>query len=179
MAGTGQNQPTGSGDLREYVAGASDATTWAGIPADWVQVIGAGTTVVTTERGNSRTITTDALEPISTLRGPFTALVSTTATRVRMGYGLSPSSPSPGTAAGAGPPAAAPPTPGVLPLGEDTGAVGIMGPLAGDTFFVRRLAEYDALRGVGVRSQTFQRYAQDTLAFADQRGGEFETRGMR
>lgn len=89
--------PTGApqnlGDLKEYTTGQSDATTW--IPsasgyADWIQIIGAGSVVVTTEKGNSRTITTDAAEPAAVFYGPFKALVSTTATRVRMGIGQAP-----------------------------------------------------------------------------------------
>lgn len=88
---TGQQQ--GQGDFKEYTSGQSDATTW--LPsgsgnADWIQIIGAGSVVVTTEKGNSRTITTDAAEPAAVLDGPFSALVSTTATRVRMGIGKAP-----------------------------------------------------------------------------------------
>ena len=86
--------PTGApqnlGDFKEYTSGQSDATTWiasgSGM-ADWIQVIGAGVVVVTTEKGNNRTITADGNEPMVCLRGPFSALVSTTATRVRMGIG--------------------------------------------------------------------------------------------
>lgn len=86
-------QPQGLGDFKEYTSGQSDATTW--LPsgsgnADYVQVIGAGTVVVTTEKGNNRTITTDAAEPAAVIDGPFSALVSTTATRVRMGIGKAP-----------------------------------------------------------------------------------------
>jgi hypothetical protein len=91
MSATGQ--PQGLGDFKEYTSGQSDATTWlpsASGYADYVQVIGAGTVVVTTEKGNNRTITTDAAEPAAVIRGPFSALVSTTATRVRMGIGAAP-----------------------------------------------------------------------------------------
>jgi hypothetical protein len=73
--------------------GQSDSTTWIASGsgfADWVQVIGAGTVVVTTENDNNRTITTDAAEPAACIMGPFKALVSTTATRVRMGIGTPP-----------------------------------------------------------------------------------------
>lgn len=89
----GTGQPQGLGDFKEYTSGQSDATTW--LPsgsgnADYVQVIGAGTVVVTTEKGNNRTITTDAAEPAAVIDGPFSALVSTTATRVRMGIGKAP-----------------------------------------------------------------------------------------
>lgn len=89
--------PTGApqnlGDIKEYTTGQSDSTTW--IPsasgyADWIQIIGAGSVVVTTEKGNNRTITTDAAEPAAVFYGPFKALVSTTATRVRMGIGDAP-----------------------------------------------------------------------------------------
>lgn len=76
------------GDFKQYTTGQSDATSWiAPNQADWIQVIGAGTVVVTTEASNNRTITTDAAEPNAVIAGPFTALVSTTATRVRMGIG--------------------------------------------------------------------------------------------
>ena len=71
---TGQQQ--GQGDFKEYTSGQSDATTW--LPsgsgnADWIQSIGAGTVVVTTEKGNSRTFTTDAAERAAVLDGPFSA----------------------------------------------------------------------------------------------------------
>src|SRR5688572_31335604 len=86
-------QPQGLGDFKEYTSGQSDAVTWLPSAAgytDWVQVIGAGSVVVTTERGVNRTITTDAAEPAAVINGPFSALVSTTATRVRMGIGDAP-----------------------------------------------------------------------------------------
>lgn len=91
MGATGQ--PQGLGDFKEYTSGQSDAVTWLASGsgfADYVQVIGAGSVVVTTEKGNNRTITTDAAEPAAVVRGPFSALVSTTATRVRMGIGEAP-----------------------------------------------------------------------------------------
>ena len=76
------------GDFKQYTSGQSDSTTWASPNfADWVQVIGAGTVVVTSEADQARTITTDAAEPAACIMGPFKALVSTTATRVRMGIG--------------------------------------------------------------------------------------------
>ena len=81
------------GDFKQYTTGQSDSTTWIASGsgfADWVQVIGAGTVVVTTENDNNRTITTDAAEPVACIKGPFKALVSTTATRVRMGIGTPP-----------------------------------------------------------------------------------------
>ncbi len=81
------------GDFKQYTTGQSDSTTWIASGsgfADWVQVIGAGTVVVTTENDNNRTITTDAAEPAACIMGPFKALVSTTATRVRMGIGTPP-----------------------------------------------------------------------------------------
>ena len=81
------------GDFKQYTTGQSDSTTWIASGsgfADWVQVIGAGTVVVTTENDNNRTITTDAAEPVACIMGPFKALVSTTATRVRMGIGTPP-----------------------------------------------------------------------------------------
>ncbi len=81
------------GDFKQYTTGQSDSTTWIASGsgfADWVQVIGPGTVVVTTENDNNRTITTDAAEPAACIMGPFKALVSTTATRVRMGIGTPP-----------------------------------------------------------------------------------------
>jgi hypothetical protein len=82
-------QPEQQGDFREYATGApADTTTWTNPgQADWVQVIGAGTTVVVTEAGQTRTITTDAAEPGAVIAGSFKAFTSTTATRVRMGRG--------------------------------------------------------------------------------------------
>lgn len=84
---TGQKQA--AGDLREYTSlSAADASTWkTPQEATYVQIIGAGTTVVTTEAGSNRTITTDAAEPAAVFEGVFTGFVSTTATRVRMGRG--------------------------------------------------------------------------------------------
>ncbi len=98
------------GDFRQYTSGQSDAVTWAASGsgfADWVQVIGAGTVVVTSETDQARTITTDAAEPCAVIMGPFKALVSTSATRVRMGIGAPPpiavpASAVPGTAAALG-----------------------------------------------------------------------------
>jgi hypothetical protein len=82
-------QPEQLGDFREYTsASLADTTSWTNPgQADWVQVIGAGATVVVTEAGQSRTITTDAAEPGAVLAGCFKAFTSTTATRVRMGRG--------------------------------------------------------------------------------------------
>lgn len=90
MSATGQ--PQGASDFQEYTSGSSaDTTSWAAPnQADWVQVIGAGSTVIKNESGTSRTITTDATEPVVVLEGPFTAFTSTTATRVRMGRGKAP-----------------------------------------------------------------------------------------
>lgn len=91
------------GDFKQYTSGQSDSTTWAAPnQADWVQVIGAGTVVVTTEADQNRTITTDSTEPAVVIPGPFKALVSTTATRVRMGIGDLPSIAVPPTGAAAG-----------------------------------------------------------------------------
>lgn len=82
-------QPEQQGDLREYTsASPADTTTWTNPgQADWIQIIGAGVTVVVTEKGNSRTITTDAAEPGAVIAGSFSAFTSTSATRVRMGRG--------------------------------------------------------------------------------------------
>lgn len=96
MSGTGQNQPPGSGDFKEYVNGGSDLLTFKAVAADYVQIIGAGTTVVMTEAGAAatptfnRTITTDSTEPAVVIKCPIAQLVSTTATRVRLGYGAPP-----------------------------------------------------------------------------------------
>lgn len=82
-------QPEQQGDFREYTSGSgADTTTWTNPgQADWVQVIGVGATVVVTEKGNSRAITTDAAEPGAVIAGSFSAFTSTSATRVRMGRG--------------------------------------------------------------------------------------------
>jgi hypothetical protein len=82
-------QPEQQGDFREYTSGSgADTATWTNPgQADWLQIIGAGSTVVVTEKGNSRTITTDAAEPGAVIAGSFKAFTSTTATRVRMGRG--------------------------------------------------------------------------------------------
>lgn len=88
MAATGV--PQGPGKVRQYTsASAADTTTWAGPQsmAAWVQIIGAGSTVLVAEDGASVTITTDAAEPGAVLPGPWQAFTSTTATRVRMGHG--------------------------------------------------------------------------------------------
>lgn len=54
-------------------------------PIAWVQIVGAGTTVLKDATETSVTITTDAAEPGFVAFGPFSAFTSTTATRVRMG----------------------------------------------------------------------------------------------
>lgn len=77
------------GDIREYTS-ISSADAWTSPGADWVQIIGAGSTVIVTEQNVSRTITTDPVEPALVLHGPFLAFTSTTATRVRMGIGDAP-----------------------------------------------------------------------------------------
>lgn len=96
----GTGQPQGLGDFREYSSiSSADTTTWAApAEADWIQIIGAGSTVVVTEKGNSRTITTDAAEPGAVINGPFSAFTSTSATRVRMGRGKPPALAIPATA---------------------------------------------------------------------------------
>lgn len=90
--GASAGAPQGPGDLKEYTSGSSaDTATWAAPNlADWCQVIGSGSTVLVTEAGNSRTITTDAAEPAAAFKGPFKAFTSTTATRVRCGLGSAP-----------------------------------------------------------------------------------------
>lgn len=95
MSGTGN--PQSLGDFKEYTSGQSDAVTWlpaASGLADWVQVIGAGVVVVTTEKGNNRTITVSATEAHACIMGPFSALVSTSSAYVRMGIGKPPPLPS-------------------------------------------------------------------------------------
>lgn len=82
-----------SNTRRQYTSGSSaDTTTWAATDgrADWVQVIGAGSTVVVDGDDHILTITTDAAEPDACLPGPFKAFTSTSATRVRMGTGPMP-----------------------------------------------------------------------------------------
>lgn len=54
-------------------------------PIAWVQIVGAGSTVLADATGTAVTITTDAAEPGFVAFGPFSAFTSTTATRVRMG----------------------------------------------------------------------------------------------
>lgn len=85
-------QPEQQGDFVEYTsASPPDSVTWRNPgQADWVQIIGAGATVVTTEKVNLRTITTDAAEPGAVIAGSFSAFTSTSATRVRMGRGDAP-----------------------------------------------------------------------------------------
>lgn len=97
-------QPEQPGDFKEYTSiSAADDLTWKNPgQADWVQIIGAGSTVVVTEKGNSRTITTDAAEPGAVIAGSFSAFTSTSATRVRMGRGDPPALVFPVTGAASG-----------------------------------------------------------------------------
>lgn len=91
MAATGTQQ--GKAIRKQFTSASSaDTTTFASAPnmADWAQIIGAGSTVLVVENGDSLTITTDAAEPSALIPGPFTAFTSTTATRVRMGNGQAP-----------------------------------------------------------------------------------------
>lgn len=91
MGATGQ--ASGPGRVKEYTSASSaDTTSWDSAPemADWIQIIGAGSTVAEDERGTSVTITTDAAEPAAVIPGPWSAFTSTTATRVRMGNGPPP-----------------------------------------------------------------------------------------
>ena len=91
MAATGT--PQGKAIRKQFTSASSaDTTTFASAPnmADWAQIIGAGSTVLVVENGDSLTITTDAAEPSALIPGPFTAFTSTTATRVRMGNGQAP-----------------------------------------------------------------------------------------
>jgi len=98
----GTGQADGPSDFIEYTSSSSaDTTSWASPgTAEWVQIIGAGSTVVKTEKGGgtSRTITTDAAEPVALIRGQFIGFASTTATRVRMGVGPGPALAPPATA---------------------------------------------------------------------------------
>lgn len=89
----GTGQPTSApAKIKQFVAASSaDATTFAAPnQADWVMIIGAGSTVLKDEAGNSITLTTDAAEPVLCLPGPWSAFTSTTATRVRLGMGKPP-----------------------------------------------------------------------------------------
>jgi len=91
MSGTGQAQSAPT-KRKQYTSGSSADTSTFAAPnqADWVQIIGAGSTVVVDESGASVTLTTDAAEPVLSLPGPWSAFTSTTATRVRMGQGGKP-----------------------------------------------------------------------------------------
>lgn len=89
----GTGQPTSApAKFKQFVAASSaDATTFAAPnQADWAMIIGAGSTVLKDEAGNSITLTTDAAEPVLCVPGPWSAFTSTTATRVRMGMGKPP-----------------------------------------------------------------------------------------
>lgn len=91
MAATGTQQ--GKAIRKQFTSASSaDTSSFAAAPnmADWAQIIGAGSTVLVVENGDSLTITTDAAEPVALIPGPFTAFTSTTATRVRMGNGQAP-----------------------------------------------------------------------------------------
>lgn len=88
MSATGQ--PNSSPTKRKnYAVGSAADTTWVapGAMADWVKVVGIGSTVLLDESGASVTVTTDAAEPSAVLPGPWSGFVSTTATRVTMGNG--------------------------------------------------------------------------------------------
>lgn len=100
----GTGQPQGLYDVREYTSISSADTTTFAKPnqADWVQIIGAGSTVVVTEAGNSRTIVTDAAEPGAVFSGCFSAFTSTSATRVRLGRGDPPALAIPATGVASG-----------------------------------------------------------------------------
>lgn len=77
--------------IRKVYTSASpgDTTAWvsAATMADWIKIVGIGTTIVVDESGNSVTLTTDAAEPSIVLPGTWKAFTSTTATRVTMGNG--------------------------------------------------------------------------------------------
>lgn len=97
-------QPEVQGDFVEYTSvSPPDNATWRNPgQADWIQIIGAGSTVVTTEKGNLRTITTDTAEPGAVIASSFSAFGSTSATRVRMGRGDPPALVFPVTGAASG-----------------------------------------------------------------------------
>lgn len=92
MSATGQ--PNGTTARRVYTSSSSaDTTTWTagGAMADWVHVVGIGTTVLKDEGGASVTLTTDASEPSLSLPGPWSAFTSTTSgVRVTLGNGGQP-----------------------------------------------------------------------------------------
>lgn len=87
MAKTGQTQ--GSAARRFYTSVSVADTYWNSNSqaADWVKIIGVGTTILTNEDGSTATIITDAAEPAMVLPGPFIGFTSTTALRVTMGNG--------------------------------------------------------------------------------------------
>ncbi len=87
MAATGQQNSITK--RAQYTSISSADTTWntpAGM-ADWVLIVGAGSTVLVDEAGTSRTFVTDANLPNLTLPGPWQAFTSTTAAHVFMGNG--------------------------------------------------------------------------------------------
>lgn len=119
MAATGT--PEGLSRRKQYTnASSADTTSWStpAYYANWVQVIGAGSTVVTNEDGSTLTITTDSAEPNTCILGVFTGFTSTTASRVRMGNGTPPEPISP------------PPT-AVAALAGSLGGVQLAGGLGG------------------------------------------------
>lgn len=89
--------PTGKAIRKTYTSASSaDTTTWAAAPnmADWVEIVGAGTTILVDESTNSITLTTDASQPSRVVPGPWLAFTSTTSgVRVLMGNGQAPPAP--------------------------------------------------------------------------------------
>lgn len=111
MAATGQVQ--GAATRKVYTSVSTADTSWNAPAkmAEWVKIVGQGSTVLTVEDGSSLTLVTDATEPSMVMTGPFQAFVSTTATRVTMGNGtvpaLSPQGTGAASTAGSGGPVAA------------------------------------------------------------------------
>lgn len=87
MAKTGQAQ--GSAVRKIYTSVSVQDTSWNSnaVAADWVKIVGVGTTILTNEDASTLTIVTDASEPSVVLPGPFIGFTSTTALRVTMGNG--------------------------------------------------------------------------------------------
>ena len=88
--------PNAASWTAQYNSGGSDD--WSANPATYVQVVGSGTVVLTCDDGSTATLVCVGGEVFP---GVYTALVSTTATRVNAGNGQVPPAVSPsGTAAG-------------------------------------------------------------------------------
>ncbi len=101
MAATGTAQGKAT---RLVYDNASIAATFSipGTMPDWAEIVGAGTTVLIDEAGNSVSLVTDSAQPNRVVPGPWSGFTSTSATRVLMGNGRMPQVAIPGTGAAAG-----------------------------------------------------------------------------